>query len=271
MTTTGLELRMHEGQERTSVSRFTTTLNEVVRSLREIDRVYLQRATRATWVMADLAREQNDMIVRLEARPSNGSRPSSDMLVPVDALISGASILHDQAEVPRLFMPATVERLADLSEPGDGLQGLSIAAYNGKAGTEVEINDQVRVNARSAVMAHEISYGSVFGLLDSLGHRRRAGGTKVAIHDPSTRRVIDGFLPESLTEEARELWRHRVLARGKIRRNRSGQVIRIDVDHIEPLPEDNRNRPDTRDLLGAAPDWLGGHSVDDFIREVRGG
>jgi hypothetical protein len=30
------------------------------------------------------------------------------------------------------------------------------------------------------------------------------------------------------------------------------------------------NRPSTEDLLGIAPDWLGGQSVDEYIDDIRG-
>ena len=271
MTTTGLEVRLHEGRERAEVARFTKTLDEIVRSLREIDRVYLMRGTRATWVLADLRHDQAEMVVRLEARPSTHARPSEDLLVPVMAFVAGAASLSEIAEIPRLFTPSTVERLAGLAEAKQGVQRVTVAAYNGKVGTRVELSDSVREHAREAVRPFEISYGSVSGVLDLVGTSHRQRGMRLSIYDPGGRQAVDGFVAERLAEELRLLWRHRVLAGGKIKRNQRGQVIRIEVDRIERLPDDDSGRPRIDQVLGVAPDWLNGQSVDEYLREVRGG
>src|SRR5689334_17470340 len=116
MPTTGLEVRLTEGRERAEVARFTRTLDEIVRSLREIDQVYLRRGTRATWVMADLShdRSSDELVVRLEARPRSSERTAEDMLKPVDALVTGAERLSEIPEVPEYFSQSTVTRLAGL-------------------------------------------------------------------------------------------------------------------------------------------------------------
>lgn len=271
MTTTGLEVRLHEGRERAEVTRFTKTLDEIVRSLREIDRVYLMRGTRATWVMADLRHDHDEMVVRLEARASTSARTAEDMLVPVMAFVAGAASLNEVAVIPRLFSPTTVERLASLAEAKQGVQSVSVAAYNGQVGPRVALSDSVREHAREAVRPFEISYGSISGVLDLVGTSHRQRGMRLSIYDPAGRQAVDGFVAERLAEELRLMWRHRVLAGGKIKRNRRGQVIRIEVDRIERLPDDDRGRPDTDQVLGMAPDWLNGQSVDQYLREVRGG
>jgi len=271
MTTTGLEVRLHEGRERAEVTRFTKTLDEIVRSLREIDRVYLMRGTRATWVMADLRHDHDEMVVRLEARASTSARTAEDMLVPVMAFVAGAASLNEVAVIPRLFSPTTVERLASLAEAKQGVQSVSVAAYNGQVGPRVALSDSVREHAREAVRPFEISYGSISGVLDLVGTSHRQRGMRLSIYDPAGRQAVDGFVAERLAEELRLMWRHRVLAGGKIKRNQRGQVIRIEVDRIERLPDDDRGRPDTDQVLGMAPDWLNGQSVDQYLREVRGG
>jgi hypothetical protein len=115
MTTTGLEVRVRQGNERAEVGRFTATLSNVVGALREIDRVYVMRATRATWVVADLSRDADEMIVRLEARPSPKKRPVEDMLTAAAALVTGAHRLETLPEVPPLYLPETVSRIAQLA------------------------------------------------------------------------------------------------------------------------------------------------------------
>lgn len=105
MTASGLEIRLHEGRERAEAARVARTLNEVVWSLQEIDRVHLLRGTRATWVMADMDRRQQDLILRLEPRNVSAKRDVPDMMIPAEALVRGATTLTEQPVVPELFAP----------------------------------------------------------------------------------------------------------------------------------------------------------------------
>jgi len=270
MTATGLEVRLHEGRERAEATRVAKTLNEVVWSLQEIDRVHLLRGTRATWVMADMDRQDQDLILRLEPRNVPAKRDMLDMLVPAEALVRGAHTLTEQPVVPELFAPKTVTRLGALAEPRDGVQSVSLATYNGRTNAEVVLSEPVKENAAAAVKPFEVAYGSVSGTLS--GVRDARGKTvRVTVRDTIGRQAIEGIVPESMAEELRSAWRHRVALSGKVRRNARGQAIRIDVDRLELLPEGNLGRPSTEVLLGVGADWLDGMTVDDFLREVRRG
>jgi len=268
MTASGLEVRLHEGRERAEATRVARTLNEVVWSLQEIDKVHLLRGTRAVWVMADMSRENLDLVLRLEPRSVPAQRDIIDTMVPAEALVRGASTLSEQPVVPELFAPKTVSRLGGLAEPKDGIQSVTLATYNGTSQPAVELSDPVRMNAAAAVRPFEVSYGSVTGTLSGL-REVRGKSVRVTVRDALGKQAIDGLVPESMTEELRTAWRHRVALAGKVRRNARGQAIRIDVDHIERLPEGNSGRPSTNALLGIGADWLDGLTVDDFLGEVR--
>ncbi len=270
MATTGLEVRLHEGRERAEVGRFTRTLDEIVLALREIDRVYLQRGTRAAWILTDLSRDKGDMVVRLQARPSAQKRTADDMLLPVRAFVHGAERLNEVAEVPRYFTSKTVERMAELSESKKGVQTVSVALFNGEVGQHVQLSDAVHDHAREAVRTHEISYGSLTGVLDALAaNHRQLGATRVTIYTAG-REAVAGNIADGMAEKVRALWQHRVLAGGKIWRNQRGQAIRIEIDRLEPMPENNAGRPNSKELLGIAPDWTGGIDVDEYLRNLRG-
>lgn len=267
MAATGLEVTLHQGRERAEVTRFTHTLDEIVRSLRDIDEVYVEHVTRATWVLASVQRRYSNLIVRLEARDVPSKRGISDMLVPVQALVDGAEVLQHEPTVPRLFKPKTVNRLAELSAPRDGVQTVSLATYNGERGKRVKLNESVQKNANAAVQPFEISYGSVSGKL--FGLRERDNGVKLTIRDETRGDVISGWVPERLVEEVRSAWRHRVAVGGKIRRNERGQAITMNIDRIERMPEDDSGRPSTVDLLGAASAAFTSLSVDEFVKRLR--
>ncbi|MDN6429678.1 MAG: ADP-ribosyltransferase [Propionibacterium sp.] len=130
---TGLEVRVHEGRERAEVTRVTQTLTEVIASLHEIDRMHLLHGRRPTWVVAHMARDHQDLIIRVEARHVPDGRDYADMLVPAVALVAGAEVLKERPEVPKLFTPNTVTRVGKLAVPRDGVQSVSLATYNGVA------------------------------------------------------------------------------------------------------------------------------------------
>lgn len=270
MATTGLEVRIHEGRERAEVSRVTTTLNDVVLSLREIDRVHLLRATRATWVMADMRRESADLVVRLEARAEVLQRGLADIMVPVNALVEGVKELQAQASVPPLFAPQTVSRVGKLAVPRNGIQTVGLATYNGKVGPNVALDNNVKTNADIAVKPFEVTWGTVTGRLTSLHDysKRRQGTFRVTLRTPEGNAVY-GYVQEAMSEVVRGAWAHRVMCGGKLKRNSRGQAIAIEVESIELMPEDDRGRPRSDDLLGVAAGWLGDLTVEQFIDGLR--
>ena len=272
MGATGLEVRLHQGRERAEVSKFTRTLDQIVLSLREVDQVYLLRATRATWVLDHLEHQSDDLVVRLKPRNVPSNRDVSDMTVPVKALVDGAEVLQERPTVPELFATKTVTRLAQLATPTVGVAGISLAEYNGETGDRVELDNTVKDNATAAVNPIHFSYGSVTGTLSGLRHvQRRGGGVYVTLRDDLHRQGITGFVRESQTEQLRLMWRHRVLLGGIIKRNSNGQPIHIDVDRIEQMPEDNAGRPSTDELLGVAAGWLGDMSGGEVMEQLRDG
>ncbi|WP_157170707.1 hypothetical protein [Nocardia araoensis] len=270
MTTTGLDVRLRVGQSRVEVTRFTKTIDQVVIALREIDALYVRRPPeRVTWVVAGLRQHASELSVRVEAE-SKGRRPLEDLLVPADALVSGARQLQEVAEVPELYSPQTVERVIDIATPKGGLHSVEVATYNGSRGEPVTLSNSVRDNAKEAVRGRGESYGSFAGVLEVLARpRRRTEMLKLSIYDVQTRRAIIGMASSEFEEKVHALFGKRVLAGGLLTRNSSGQAIRLEVKQLEGF--EAVPYPKADDLLGAAPDWLGGMSVDAYIAEVRRG
>ena len=82
-------------------------------------------------------------------------------------------------------------------------------------------------------------------------------------------KAVAGHVPEERTEQLRELWGHRVSVSGILKRNASGQVIHVDVDRLELMPEGNAGRPSTDELLGAAKGWMTDKQLDQFLQRMR--
>ena len=174
--------------------------------------------------------------------------------------------------MPELFAPKTVTRLAKLATPTVGVHGVSLTTYNGEVGSYVELGTAVKDNATAAVNPTEIAYGSVTGTLSELRKvQRRNGGVRVTLRGDLDRQAIAGRVPEPMTEELRQLWGHRVILGGIIKRNVSGQAIHIDVDRIEKMPDTNRGRASAAELLGAYEGWLTNKEIDEALDRMRRG
>ncbi|MEU8804776.1 hypothetical protein [Spirillospora sp. NPDC048819] len=270
MKTTALEVRIRPTDGHIELRRLTTTLDQLRLALTDIDRAYIVRASRPKWVVARLGYQKYDLVVRVTATGTS-KRPAQSMLASVDALVSGVESLKEEPVVPDYYSERTVERLLDISEPGHGIDNLSLATVNGDTGELVPVSDPVRQNARRAVVGTHETLGSVSGWLDSMNARRLGRhGLRVGLYDPLRKRAVTGEISADMADEAHDkFWRRRVLASGRILRNERGQAVRIKIDNLELLPEDDLRRASVNDVLGADDDWLGGQAVDDYIREAR--
>ena len=268
VTVRGLEVKIRAVQGHVELARLTTTLNQVRLALGEIDHAYVLRGSRPRWVVDSLRDGPGFLLVRVTA-VSSARRQLGSVLAPVEALVSGVESLTSIPEVPQYYSDKTVERVIKIGEPGQGVQEISLAAVNGSS-NYVPLSEGVLQNAQRAIRAATTSLGSVGGWLDQISARRAARGViTVGLYDPLTKRAVTGSLPMWMEDEAKGYWRHRVLAVGQVTRNERGQVVRISIERFEPLPESDEARAPVRELLGIDPDWLGGQSVDEYIREAR--
>lgn len=269
MDTTALEVRLRESTEHVELARLTSALNQVREALVDIDRVYLMSGSRPKWVVVGLRQRSSDLVVRVAPRETP-KRDQQSLVAPIDALVSGVRRLQEVPEMPQYYTEATVQRLLKFGNPGKGLQELSLATVNGQVGPHVVVSEPVRQHAREAVTGSQTSLGSVAGWLDIMNARNLGRGRmKVGIFDRQTHRAVSGDVPADMEEQAKGYWLKRVLARGRVTRNERGQAVRIQINHLELLPQDDSGRAAVSDLLGADPGWLGGQAVDDYLREAR--
>ncbi|MEU0492108.1 hypothetical protein ABZ249_22980 [Nocardiopsis sp. NPDC006139] len=271
---TALEVKIRPDRERPEVSRFLHIFHQLQNALQEIDHAYLMRGSRPVWRFGLFDTDsQGVIVVRITASGIAAGRPRQDLLFPVRALVDGVEQLREAPRVPNYYFEQTVNRIADVGQPRQGVQAVSVALVNGKPGSHVALSEPVRDNARKAVQPKTHAYGSVRGTLDLMNARaaRRRHVIEVGITEARTRHIIKGIVSEEMAEEVQGLWRSRVMVGGVITRNEQGQALRIDVREIEALPPAGAPLPAPEKLLGADPDWIGGRDVDEFLAEARRG
>ena len=136
-----------------------------------------------------------------------------------------------------------------------------------KVGDYVALDGDVVKQARSAVKQAEVSIGSITGSLDAI--KKVRNGVRATIYDPVRHRAVTCSAGLQMADDIRKAWDHRVTLRGRITRNAYGQPIRMTVNSLEVLPDDDSNRAPVRDLHGALPDMTGGLSVSGFLDRAR--
>lgn len=264
---TALDVQVTQSEQKPDLNRFIATLGGLSKALLDVDRAATPgRVPRPRWLVDDLRHEGEHFHVQLTAAPVN-KRDMESLLRPVTALVSGIRELREQPELPPFYSETTIDRLIVVAKPREGIQEVALAPVNGQVGPYEALDERVLDNARSAVKEAERSIGSITGTLTGLKTTKQ--GLRIAIHDPVARRTINGTSTLSLAEELRLSWNHRCILRGRIARNLVGQALRISVTNVERLPDDREERNITRQLLGADPNWTGGLTVDEYMREVR--
>lgn len=105
--------------------------------------------------------------------------------------------------------------------------------------------------------------GSVRGTLVGLNVSR---GNRASLKVPGGRVVRVGF-DSGMREALKDALYSAVELRGEVRQDGDGRIFHVRADEVAPLPT-----PRTRwaDMLGAAPDYTGGASVDEWLEAHRG-
>lgn len=133
-----------------------------------------------------------------------------------------------------------VGKLAELVKAGD----IRISVWTGRQRHAIQ---PVPKAVRQAVPQQPIPLrGSVEGHLTSL---HAGNGLHGEIREYIRRRPVKCTIPDELVETTKSLWRKRVIAYGLVHYNPRGEAIRVQVDRIEPLPDDN-DLPSYMDVLG---------------------
>lgn len=272
----GLELSLTPTGRRMGLVTFSRRLTSMTKALEFVDLVYNPgRATRPHWVVNHISEDAHHTIhVKVEPRQVTKvlGRPASDLTAPAAALVGGAESLREQPEVPEYFMADTINRLIRVGRPDDGVEQVTLCVYNGTKSEPVRLSEPAFLdNALRSVSENSRSLGSVAGVLEEMSSARRGKRLKAVVYDPHTHRAVSMSLDEIWEDRLRALWRSRVLVEGTVIRNSQYQVVRVDnVAEIHEYGSAVGVTPLSR-LRGAAPDWLGGQSVDEYLEQMRSG
>lgn len=246
---------------------YTTTLDQLTRSLEELDRLASPNPKeRVAWFVTDTRWDKNGPRIRLRPDLTKKFRTTEELMGPSRALVSGVRQLQGQPEIPSHFSEKLVDRVRKVSAltmmDASGLRNVDLSIV-GESGEGAALDENVEKNAERAVAAKSFAYGSVIGRLDLISSRGRAPSIGLLPEHGSPITCVVSALQQDTYLSA---FNQRVLVEGLVRRNGSGQAIRIEAESLtvlEPIP-----RTAARDLLGALSPT--GVSIADFMEEQRG-
>ena len=171
-------------------------------------------------------------------------------------------------EIPDGFSEKVLERITAVRRQVDqrdhGLHAVTLVSLNGARSAPAEVSDVVDHNARAAVTGTSFAYGSLVGTLDVISARRQ--NRRIALlpdHGPAVTCNVNKLPPDMVMES----FTKKVVVEGLLGRNSRGQVVRLDADHLQPIPR----RPPVRagDLVGAIPELGGDLTVEQYLARQR--
>ncbi|MHB1533164.1 MAG: hypothetical protein ACYC1D_00850 [Acidimicrobiales bacterium] len=221
-----------------------------------------QARQQGSWLIAEL---------RNESATATLWRPDAPELQTPSRLIDGVGQLRLAEGLPPYFSTAVVKELVEIGKRGrgKGLSGVSFRVPPSGAGAEraEQITETVIAHAQASIEGTDRAIGSVAGILDVINLRR--GAHQVSLYDDDTRRAVRCRFPDELFAAIRDALGKHVRALGELTRNRSGQVLGVDIERIEVL-EETPAVPTVDELAGIAEWYTGDQSTDDYLRSVRG-
>lgn len=262
MTTAELEVRVEGEPGMIPAGTFLDVLRTTLELLDQLERAeHPGEARPGAWIIAELRNSSAAVALRRPDAP--------DLQTPV-RLVEGVDWLRTRQELPPYFSSDTAGILAKIGgyarRPGVSGVTFSHVEAGGSRRSE-QVSEAVVANARAATQDSEHALGSVTGLLDVINLRR--GAHQISLYDEETRRAVRCRFPDELFPTLRDALGHRVRAFGTLTRNARGQMLRLDIDRVEPIPE-TITAPSVDELVGIAPWYTGEQSTDEYLRSIRG-
>jgi hypothetical protein len=263
-----LELRLGVTRGALAPRAYTAAVNEITLSLEELDRVVEpDPKARVAWFVERTDWYESGPTIQLRPDLQGAHRSTEDLYRPGRALLAGIASLHTTPKIPDDFTERTVKRMAEVGaltqRRASGIQTIEVAELD-HDNTSVQIDERVDNNAKLAVAVASLAYGSVVGKLDVIS--ARTARTRVGLvtgYGPPVTCMVDKIDPDVYLH----LFNSKVLVAGILKRNVSGQIIRIEADSLEL--QQAPSSVDVEALRGALPN-PSGMSVAEYLEQLRG-
>jgi hypothetical protein len=144
----------------------------------------------------------------------------------------------------------------------EGAAGLAVTDLSETA----ELSAKAAVNIDQLLRTRRRAIGSVRGKIETVSIHR---GQKFIIYLSRTHKAVTCRISDpQLLKEAAKVMGRRVLASGTVHYNAKNEPMRVDVEQLRVFREENE-LPGISELAGSDPDFTGGLSTKEYIREMR--
>jgi hypothetical protein len=137
--------------------------------------------------------------------------------------------------------------LSELTEGGRRREPVPIRLWVRRK--PIDVDPTIASAIREDIRSEYSDYGTLEGRLEAIEESHLTGGLLFYIRDVMLRQKVRCYFPEELLPEVFEKFRKRVEIAGVIRYRTNGSPVRITVDRIEALPDDNE-LPTAEDVRG---------------------
>lgn len=182
-------------------------------------------------------------------------------------LIRGFRMTEQGPEIPDDWSTTTVERAKKVATllSSASSEGTDIGVF-GDDGRSVRVTRKSVTHIASVVSRRRRSIGSVSGVLETLTVHRKFEGTLWT--DKGNHRVVVRFNGEQL-DEVRSGLNHRVRMHGILERNYRNEPVSLELREFQLLP-DYGDGPKLSAAGGSIPDFTGGMTEPEYLRQIRG-
>jgi hypothetical protein len=250
------------------VAAFLEAARHELAILRDLDRAISGSShSSLDWIISDL--RIGSAVLDAQSRPRDPSQDNGKEVsrAIVDAILS----IERDNRTPAYLSPEGMRHAKGLVEIPErfhlsGQLTLIDLTDSGRVVEQATITPASRDHIRELLDAKYQSIGSVEGKLEGLNVH---GKPKFTVYEHRTRRAVTCvFDYDRWIGAVKDLLRARIRVSGRVESNARGEILRVEVGDIEPLP-DMSKLPRARDLYGADPDFTGGVQSDLFIRGLR--
>lgn len=246
---------------------FLEVLRHSLDALEEIDRgAGASKSRPGKWLIAELRNESAAAVLW---------RPDTPELPTAGRLVSGLNKWSTSEGLPDYLSSRVATSVIKIGEllrrrrvDGVSYRVPGAIASESPQAQEARLTDSVVTHARASIEGVERALGSVTGVLDVVNLRR--GAQRVSLYNESARRAVQCHFTAGAFDAVRDALGRRVVAEGTVTRNRQGQILSVEIEALDTVP-DSSDAPSVDELVGIAPWYTGDKSTDEFLRWVRHG
>jgi hypothetical protein len=252
---TDLTLTIRGPRRRVPASALASVLTETLGILDEL------QATHApghplTWYLTGLRIGSAQAVLTAEDISTDAFTIGSEFVRALDVVEMGQSL-------PEYFSVKSLKGLKRLAKPfgTPEVEYLEASVKSDEGSVSAKATAKIGENLRKLQTPRSSALGSITGYLDLISTRNK---NKFELRDPVSKRPVSCTFTDDQLEEIKGALKHRIVVRGMVVRNASGQPLRVDDAEFEVMAE----APPLTSLVGIDQGFIGGLSLPEYWDRV---